>query len=110
MNWARMISIAGAGRPSPSSMMWPRILDIICSISLFNVGVQRSKKVLKYKEIRFVEEFPRSLMMTIHFVVSKILRRWIALEKYASSVDSILLNCFTNNSNASYCQYTHTLK
>lgn len=62
------------GRDSPSSMRCPSMFVIKCSISLFIDGFTRSKNVLKKEEIKLLEEFPKSLMMTTHLVCSRILR------------------------------------
>ena len=74
MNCARMISITWVGRDSPSSIRWIRIFVIRCSMSLFIDGLTKSKNVLKNEETNVLEELPISLMMTIHFVCSRILR------------------------------------
>jgi hypothetical protein len=43
-------------------------------MSLFMDGLTRSKKVLKKEDIKEVDELSKSLMMTTHFVCSRILR------------------------------------
>ena len=49
-------------------------------MSLFIDGFTRSKKVLKKEAINALEEFPMSLIMTTHFVCSRIFRMWTELE------------------------------